>query len=285
MQSLFDRVSGREKLRLLCALGFWIATYLLFVAWNQLQSEFPTMLWQTRRLVTTLVGAILFFFFTRLADRIVDRSLRSRIAILAVAAVACYLIMVVSRALVDVLILPATGELPSTWERHLRFMLIWGGYFAGGALAFLAFVPLPKPEAAQSDATEHPPPPPSSNDIEYPEALWVSRGRETVRVPVETIEWIEAEGDYVRLHARTGGGLMRGTLSGLEEKLDPSVFARVHRSAICRRDSIVAMLRKPSGAITARLDTGAEVPIGRRYRESVAALLGPAKDGSNRISA
>jgi DNA-binding LytR/AlgR family response regulator len=281
MQSLLDRVSGRERLRLLCALGFWLATYLLFVAWNQLQSEFPTMLWQTRRMLTTLVGAILFFGFTRLADRIATRSLRARIGILLAAAIACYLIMVASRALVDVLIVPATGEVQSTWERHLRFMLIWGGYFAGGALAFLSFAPLPRPAVEEAD----PAIPPAANGNVYPDALWVSRGRETVRVPIEAIDWIEAEGDYVRLHARTGGGLMRGTLTSLEEKLDSQVFARVHRSAICRRTAIVAMLRKPSGAIAARLDTGAEVPIGRRYRESVATLLGPAKDGSGRLTA
>ena len=129
------------------------------------------------------------------------------------------------------------------------------------------------------------PRPESANDDPLADALWVSRGRETVRVPIESIDWIEAEGDYVRLHASGGGGLMRGTLTGLEETLDSRIFSRVHRSAICRRSAIAAMLRKPSGAMAVRLESGAEVPVGRRYRDSVAALLTPRREAQRTLTA
>ncbi|HYZ48013.1 MAG TPA: LytTR family DNA-binding domain-containing protein, partial [Sphingomonas sp.] len=184
---------------------------------------------------------------------------------------------------VDAVLTNYFGEPASTLARQVRFALIWVGYFAGGALAFLTFAPpagaaMAQPDPLPQAANEEP-------EAAYPDALWVSRGRETARVPLEAIEWIEAEGDYVRLHARTGGGLMRGTLSGLEAQLDPRIFARVHRSAICRRSAIGAMLRKPSGAMAVRLESGAEVPVGRRYRDSVAALLAPTRESQRRLSA
>ena len=280
MQKLLDRIPGRERLRITCALAFWAATYLLFMTWNQLQEESQTAILQPRRLLITLVGAGFFFAFTRLADRVADRSMRDRLIILSVAAIAAVVGIIPARALVDLFTTQVFHEAPSTLVRHTRFALLWSGYFLGGVLAFLSFTPSMRAAADAPDQLG-----PAANDDLFTEALWVSRGRETARVSVETIEWIEAEGDYVRLHAKGSGGLMRGTLTGLEETLDPRVFARVHRSAICRRSAIAAMLRKPTGAIAVRLDSGAEVPVGRRYRDSVAAVLGPTKESQRRLTA
>jgi hypothetical protein len=272
MTFLIERIPARERLRIGCALAFWAATYLLFLAWNQLQDQFPSAVWQARRLLTTALGALLFYGFTLLADRSAAKPFRQRVALLLAAGLACCVAMILGRAGIDRLVVLEFGEPPSSLERHLRFALIWAGYFLGGSLAFLSFAPLPKVEALSSkDEETHL----AESGPTFPEALWVSRGRETVRVAVDAIDWVEAEGDYVRLHARTGGGLMRGTLSGLEAQLDPGDFARVHRSAICRRNAIVALLRKPSGALAVRLESGEEVPVGRSYRESVATIIGP----------
>lgn len=274
-----ERLSGRERLRILSALAFWGATYLLFLAWNQLQDEFPSAVWQTRRLLTTGCGAALFYGFTLLADRIAAKPLKERLAVLAGAGLACCLGMIVCRGAVDLLVVQELGGQASTLERHIRFALIWSGYFAGGALAFVSFTQTGVDEKLRREK------PADAEKPSFPDALWVSRGRETVRVPVSALEWIEAEGDYVRLHAQTGGGLMRATLSSLEETLDPALFARVHRSVICRRGLIAAMLRKPSGALAVRLETGAEIPVGRRYRDAVTALLDSQNERSGRIPA
>jgi DNA-binding LytR/AlgR family response regulator len=284
MLSLPERLPGRERLRLACALAFWVATYLLFVTWNHLQSEFPFAVWQTRRLAATLWGALLFFGFTWLADNTADRTSKDRAVILIGAAAGCGISMILMRAAIDYFIVASLNERMSTWAGHLRFTLIWSGYFAGCVLAFVSFTaPVAKPVELEDTGTAAPE---SANDTSsYPDALWVSRGRETVRVPTDAIDWIEAEGDYVRLHAQSGGGLLRGTLSGLEARLDPLVFARVHRSAICRRSAIVAMIRKPSGAMAVRLDSGTEVPVGRRYRDAVVDVLAQGGDARSRIRA
>jgi two-component system response regulator AlgR len=107
------------------------------------------------------------------------------------------------------------------------------------------------------------------------ESLWIHRHRERVRVAVEDIEWIEAYGDYARIHGPRVSGLARITLNALEEKLDPEQFLRVHRSAICRRGSIVSLRRRATGAMNVRLASGEEAPVGRRYLPRLRASIHP----------
>ena len=89
-----------------------------------------------------------------------------------------------------------------------------------------------------------------------------SVGRSDV-VPVSDLQWIEAVGYYVRLHAAGTPVLHRESLDSLAAKLDPTVFVRVHRSAIVRVDSIRRVRRTRSGAREATLATGQRVPVSR----------------------
>ncbi|MBV9620076.1 MAG: response regulator, partial [Gammaproteobacteria bacterium] len=65
-----------------------------------------------------------------------------------------------------------------------------------------------------------------------PEVLPIRQGRETLRVPVASIQWIDAAGDYMCIHAGGDTHILRGTMKELEEILDPKLFQRVHRSTI-----------------------------------------------------
>jgi DNA-binding LytR/AlgR family response regulator len=105
------------------------------------------------------------------------------------------------------------------------------------------------------------------------DSLWVHRHRAFVRVPVEEIDWIEAHGDYARVHSHGATALARTTLTALEDKLDPALFIRVHRSAICRRAAIRALKRRPTGAVAVLLANGDEAPVGRRFVPGLRALL------------
>ena len=95
--------------------------------------------------------------------------------------------------------------------------------------------------------------------------LWVPSGGQLRRVPVATIDLIEAERDYVRLHVGTRSFLMAGTLAGLESRLDPDQFVRAHRSWIVRRSQVSAMKRVPTGGWVAMLSDGRQIPIGRTF--------------------
>ncbi len=96
----------------------------------------------------------------------------------------------------------------------------------------------------------------------------------TILVPIAEIDWIEAQGNYLALHAGPTSHLIRETLSGLEARLDPSRFARIHRGAMVN----VARVRqvRPHGNGDARisLDTGAELRLSRKHRQALMARIG-----------
>jgi DNA-binding LytR/AlgR family response regulator len=113
----------------------------------------------------------------------------------------------------------------------------------------------------------------SDSQKRYETELWIREGDARVRVPVEMIERLEADGDYVRLHVGQRVRLIRARLGDLAERLDPARFVRVHRSEIVRHDLISAIRRHESGRTFAVLAGGREVPVSRRYVSRVAHAL------------
>lgn len=103
----------------------------------------------------------------------------------------------------------------------------------------------------------------------YEREFWIrDRGR-FLRVPVADVERIEAERDYVRLYWEGRTLLHRETMSHLEEKLDPNVMLRVHRSAFVNWKRLTAVRRDANGRLMAVLDGGDEVPVSRAYAQRV----------------
>ena len=99
----------------------------------------------------------------------------------------------------------------------------------------------------------------------------------TLRViPVEAVEWIEADDNYARVHTPAGSPLLRETLKSLESRLDPALFARVHRSAIVRLDRVRELKPQPSGDYQLRLESGAKVTMSRSHRDAVLERIGKA---------
>ncbi|HKR24477.1 MAG TPA: LytTR family DNA-binding domain-containing protein, partial [Allosphingosinicella sp.] len=105
--------------------------------------------------------------------------------------------------------------------------------------------------------------------------IWVRKGAETIRLDVQTIDWIEAEGEYVRIHAGAASFLERGSLTDATARLAPFGFVRIHRSAVINPDQVVAVEKSGWGGLVLRLGSGARVPVGRKYREVARALTAP----------
>ena len=114
----------------------------------------------------------------------------------------------------------------------------------------------------------------------YETELWIREGDARVRVPVEMIERLEADGDYVRLHIGQRARLLRARLGDLAERLDPAQFVRIHRSEIVRHDLIAAVRRHDSGRTFAVLCGGREVPVSRRYVARISQTLRFRKQGA-----
>jgi two-component system LytT family response regulator len=98
--------------------------------------------------------------------------------------------------------------------------------------------------------------------------------REGVRVvSVGEIDWIEAQDYYVEVHTGGRGYLLRRSLKQLETRLDPRVFARVHRSAIVNVQRIQSMRPAPHGERDLILRDGTQLKLSRMYRDRLADLL------------
>ncbi|GGD62012.1 response regulator [Erythrobacter arachoides] len=104
--------------------------------------------------------------------------------------------------------------------------------------------------------------------------FWVPHRSELLRIDVAEVRRIDAERDYVRLHVGSASYLLLQTIAGLEEKLDPERFIRIHRSTILRRDSIRGLRHEGLGVWCAELDDGEELRIGRTYLKQVKAMAG-----------
>ena len=90
---------------------------------------------------------------------------------------------------------------------------------------------------------------------------------------VDEVDWIQAEDYYAAVHARGRRHLIRESLASLEQRLDPSRFIRVHRSAIVPLDRVREMRSGSTGEWVLVLRDGTRVPVSRRRREHVAELI------------
>jgi two-component system, LytTR family, response regulator len=90
---------------------------------------------------------------------------------------------------------------------------------------------------------------------------------------VEDIDWIEAAANYVRLHVAGKSYLMRETMVGIESRLDPAQFVRVHRSTIVRIDRIKELEPLFQGDYLIVLQDGSRLTSSRGYRTSVQRIL------------
>jgi two-component system LytT family response regulator len=86
--------------------------------------------------------------------------------------------------------------------------------------------------------------------------------------PME-IDWIEAADYYASLHVGTRTHLLRRSMTELEQDLDPSVFCRIHRSAIVNVTRVRALQFSSDGEYEVLLDNGRTLPISRRYRRQL----------------
>ena len=105
-----------------------------------------------------------------------------------------------------------------------------------------------------------------------PLARLVVRSRDAyVILKAEEIDWIEAAANYVEVHARGRSFLMRSTIGGLEQRLDPKRFTRIHRSAIVNIDRVAEVRSDAHGDFEVTLTGGKMLRMTRNYSERLLA--------------
>ena len=119
-----------------------------------------------------------------------------------------------------------------------------------------------------------PPAAPAEAPREYLERVAVeSKGKVRV-VPVSQIDYILAAGVYAELHVGDRRYIVRESLQTLEERLDPRVFMRIHRSAIVRIELVDVFLRGEGGDYEVQLKNGVRLRVSRSRREALEQRLG-----------
>jgi two-component system, LytTR family, response regulator len=110
-------------------------------------------------------------------------------------------------------------------------------------------------------------------DLRARRILIKDRGR-VVIVNESDVDWIEAEGDYVRVHAGGRGHLLRETMASMEQRLDPASFARIHRSTIVNVSRIKELKPHTNREYTVVLRDGTQLRLSRSYRDALRGHFG-----------
>jgi two-component system LytT family response regulator len=107
----------------------------------------------------------------------------------------------------------------------------------------------------------------------YLERIVVRASGNIVFVRATEIDWVEAADNYVRLHVGTASYLLRETMTQIEEKLDPDLFVRIHRSTIVNVERITRMEPLFHGEHLVVLQQGARLRASRTYAGRLQAVL------------
>lgn len=105
----------------------------------------------------------------------------------------------------------------------------------------------------------------------YLERIMVKEGGRVLFLRTEDLNWIEAEGNYVRLHLGKESHLMRETMNNLAARLDSARFLRIHRSALVNIERVKELQPMFGGDYIVLLHDGTQLTLSRTYREKALA--------------
>ncbi|HEV8355950.1 MAG TPA: LytTR family DNA-binding domain-containing protein [Gemmatimonadales bacterium] len=115
-------------------------------------------------------------------------------------------------------------------------------------------------------------PPPASG--RYLRRLVIKSGGRVSVLNVREIDWVEAEGDYLKIHAGKAWHLLRETMKSLEQQLEPARFVRIHRSTIVNVERIKELQPFFRGEYHVILQDGTSLKLSRGYKQHLEAALG-----------
>ena len=103
--------------------------------------------------------------------------------------------------------------------------------------------------------------------------FWLKSASGLVHVPIDAIDCVSSEDDYVALHTTTGSHLMRGSIRQFEDRIEPDLFVRVHRRWLVRKAAIAELRTPRLGGAEVILHTGKRLPAGRVYLKQLRGMI------------
>jgi two-component system LytT family response regulator len=107
----------------------------------------------------------------------------------------------------------------------------------------------------------------------YPERVEVRTSGRVVLVRVTEIIWVDAAGNYVKIHCENETLTLRDTMAHIEKRLNPKLFMRIHRSTIVNVEHISELQQQFHGDYVVLLTNGQRLTLSRSYREKMQGLL------------
>jgi two-component system, LytTR family, response regulator len=104
----------------------------------------------------------------------------------------------------------------------------------------------------------------------YEQLINIKDRGQIFRIDVDSIEHIEAAGDYMCIRTADNSLILRETMKDLERRLDPRIFQRVHRSTIVNLNQVRQVKPHTNGECFLILESGAQVKVSRSYRDVIA---------------
>jgi hypothetical protein len=272
-----------QPYRRLAETGFWVANYCLaatlnsitvlldveranlnFAAWQPAVWE-----WSSNLVLLALVPVVIAFERRFPLD---FGTLRRNLPFHALASLAYSLIHVLAMVGLRKLAYASQGEHYDfgDWPRELfyEYLKDWRSY-AGVLLAVATYRLLLlrlQGEARLLDAPDEGPP---VEPIERPERFLVRKLGKEFLVAANDIEILHASGNYVNLRVRGREYPLRATMAGIEPRLDPARFVRVHRSYMVNLDCLAEIEPLETGDARLLMRDGTKVPCSRRYRAAL----------------
>lgn len=122
--------------------------------------------------------------------------------------------------------------------------------------------------SAYQQASTAPAPRPPSDRIAIP------AGDRVIVVRIGEIDWVQAAGNYVALHAGRKAWLLRETIAAMDLRLTPHGFARIHRSTLVNAERVAELRPLVNGEYAVLLRDGTELKLSRSFRHALGALAG-----------
>ena len=271
--------------------GFWILHFLVSAVANSITVNMDVQrmdlafqawqpaVWETSSSLVALALVPAVAWFTRRWPLYLD-NWRRMLPLWLLASVAWSALHVAGMVAVRKLAYASVGDAYDfgTWWREFGYEYLKDvRSFAGMALLMEGYRLLLRRMQGEASLLSAPDEGPPLEALDRPERFLVRKlGREFL-VPAADIEWLQASGNYVNLRVRGHDYPLRSTIAGIGERLDPSRFARIHRSYIVNLDQVASIEPLETGDARVHLRDGGVLPCSRRQREVLRDSLLPAR--------
>ncbi len=107
----------------------------------------------------------------------------------------------------------------------------------------------------------------------YPDKIMLKTAKGVSFINTNEVDWVEAAGNYIKLHVKDSGHLLRETMNNIESKLNPDKFLRIHRSSLVNIDRIKELQPLFNGDYIVILQNDTELNLSRNYHDRLQRLF------------